>query len=94
MDTAWIALIGTLFGGVALKVLESYFTRAGKKIDLATDLRTELRTESQHLKEEIRAAEKDLDQWKEKYFTLLQEFLELKARDGPVQKEKKGGEDW
>lgn len=79
MDTAWIALIGTLFGGVVLKVAESILARGSKRADTATQMREELRKESSSLKEELRVVEKELDAWKEKYFLLLQEYLEIKS---------------
>lgn len=85
MDTAWIALIGTLFGGVALKVMERVMSRGTEKIDLATKMRDELRKDLSSAKEDIRGLEKDIDLWKEKYFVLLQEHLELKSEGkGPV----------
>jgi GrpB-like predicted nucleotidyltransferase (UPF0157 family) len=79
MDTAWIALIGTLFGGVVLKIVESVLARGSKKSDTATAMRDELRKESTSLREELRAVEKELDAWKEKYFLLLQDYLEIKS---------------
>lgn len=94
MDTAWIALIGTLFGGVVLKLIESILARGNNRIDYATNMRDELRKDSVALKEELRQAEKDLDGWKEKYFLLLQEYLEVKSAHGPVKPEKKRGDDW
>lgn len=89
MDTAWIALIGTVFGGAGLKIAESFLSKGAKKEDTATELRKELRSESQALKEELREAEKQLDLWKEKYFTLLQDHLEMKSATpkGPVEPE-------
>lgn len=79
MDTAWIALIGTVFGGAGLKLIESVLSRGQGKIDTATAMREELRKESVALREELRTVEKDLDAWKEKYFLLLQEYLEIKS---------------
>jgi hypothetical protein len=79
MDTAWIALIGTVFGGAGLKAMESILARGSKKVDTATQMREELRKESASLKEELRSAEKELDAWKEKYFLLLEEYLEIKS---------------
>lgn len=79
MDTAWIALIGTLFGGVVLKIVEGILARGSKKADTATEMRDELRKESTSLREELRVVEKELDAWKEKYFMLLQEYLEIKS---------------
>lgn len=96
MDTAWIALIGTLFGGVVLKVVENFFSRGSKKIDTATAMREELRKESTNLKEELRIVEKELDAWKEKYYTLFQEYLDIKAALGQTPKppEDKEEPDW
>lgn len=94
IDTAWIALIGTVIGGAGLKVIESILSRGSEKTDLATDLRTELRAEVTTLKEEIRQVEKDLDLWKEKYFLLLQEYLEVKSNLTQQQEKNKGGDEW
>lgn len=87
MEAAWIALIATLFGGAGLKIIESFLSRGQKKVDAATAMRDELRKEgellkkeAQTLREEIRTVEKELDAWKEKYFLLLQEFLEIKGQ--------------
>jgi GrpB-like predicted nucleotidyltransferase (UPF0157 family) len=80
IDTAIIALIGTVFGGAGLKTVETFLTRGQKKTDEAAILREELRKEATSLREELRAVEKELDSWKEKYFLLLQEYLELKGK--------------
>jgi hypothetical protein len=61
--------------------------------DAATALREELRKESTSLREEMRLIEKELDQWKEKYFILMQQYLDLKAQLGK-QPPKKGDDDW
>lgn len=99
MDTAWIALIGTLMGGAGLKAVEGFLGKGQKRVDNATAMREELRRESESLKDdaaelraEIRQVEKDLDLWKEKYFLLLQEYLEAKSQLEHVPKKKK--EDW
>jgi len=80
MDTAWIALIGTVFGGAGLKFTEQILSRGQGKADAATAMREELRKESTALREEMRVVEKDLDAWKEKYFLLLQDYLEIKSQ--------------
>lgn len=79
MDTAWIALIGTVFGGAGLKVLENILSRGQSKDDLATSLRQELRKDSTDLRVELKGLEKELDKWKERYYLLLQEYLEIKS---------------
>lgn len=97
MDTAWIALIGTIFAGAGLKLMESFLARGQGKNDTATAMRAELRKETADLKDELRQVEKDLDEWKEKYFLLLQDYLEVKsqiAHQVPKPEEKKEDEDW
>lgn len=89
MDTAWIALIGTVFGGAGLKIIENILSKGQDKVDTATAMRQELRSESIQLKDEIRQVEKELDQWKEKYFLLLQQYLEAKADHDQVHPKKK-----
>lgn len=95
MDVAWIALIGTIVGGAGLKIVESLLGRSSKKIDTATGMREELRKDLAASKDEARLLEHELDQWKEKYFLLLQEHLDVKSQlaHRPVQPEDKGG-DW
>jgi uncharacterized protein YlxW (UPF0749 family) len=93
MDPAWIALISTFVGGIGLRIAEKFLARGQVKQDAATALREELRKESTSLREEMRIVEKELDQWKEKYFTLMQQYLDLKAQlnQKPAQK---GDDDW
>jgi hypothetical protein len=50
MDTAWIALIGTFFGGAGLKIVESFLSKGQGKVDAATAMRDELRKESTALR--------------------------------------------
>lgn len=94
MDTAWIALIGTVFGGAGLKLMESFLARGSKKVDTATAMREELRKESAALKEELRVVEKELDQWKEKYFTLMAEYLEIKSSITPTPATERRSPEW
>lgn len=89
MDAAtWIALLGTFLGGPAvIKFVEYILGRNKNKSDDAKSMREELRKEGESLKkdaadlrEEIRRVEREMDAWKEKYFALLQEYLELKSK--------------
>lgn len=73
-----LALYGTIFGGVGLKIAESVLGRAGKKDDTATSLRTELRAElaavrleMEKLKREAILADNTSDMWRTRYFSLL-----------------------
>lgn len=75
LDPAWIALIGTVCGGVGLKVTEHWLGRSKIKIDDAAQIRDELRLEITAQREEIRQLEAERDKWREEYYALLQKFM-------------------
>jgi predicted nuclease with TOPRIM domain len=77
LDPAWIALIGTLCGGVGLKLLEHFLGKSKAKADTATQMRNELRVEVTSQKDEIRLLEEDLDKWKKEYYDLRDKYAEL-----------------
>lgn len=79
---AFLALGGAVFGGAGLKVIEHWLNKAKDKIDVAKDFRQELRTDLSETKKELDRVEEELDRWKDKYYALLQENLELKQRKG------------
>lgn len=73
-EPAFLALIGTVFGGVGLKIVESLLNRGKTQTDVAAQIRAELRTDVQALRDEIRKVETELDMWKAKYYALLDQF--------------------
>lgn len=75
MELAIIALIGTLFGGAGLKVIEHFLNRKGDKEDHATQLRNELRTDLARYKEEVREEAQDADKWQAAYYELKAEMM-------------------
>ncbi|UMO76385.1 hypothetical protein SEA_TOMAS_241 [Streptomyces phage Tomas] len=79
MTTAWIALLGTVLGGVGLKFVEHWLSRSKIRDDTATQLRNELRTEIQGLKQELNNVEADLDKWRGKYYELMDNFIKVKS---------------
>lgn len=76
LDPAVIALVGTLCGGVGLKLLEWWLGRSKVKIDEATMIREEQRTELKALREEVRILEAEVDKWRLKYYDLREKQLE------------------
>lgn len=75
-----LTFLGTVFAGAGLKWIEGWLRKAKDKDDVATNLRNELRTELTALKAEIQANEKELDDWKKKYFEVLQELLVMRVQ--------------
>lgn len=73
-NPAFLALIGTIFGGAGLKIVEGMLNKSKTQSDVAAQIRTELRTDVQALRDEIRKVETELDMWKAKYYDLLDQF--------------------
>lgn len=73
-NPALLALIGTIFGGAGLKLVEGLLNKSKTQTDVAAQIRAELRTDVQALRDEIRKVETELDEWKTKYYDLLDQF--------------------
>jgi predicted nucleic acid-binding Zn-ribbon protein len=74
ISPAWIALIGTVFGGVGLKLTEAWLSRSTKRDDTAHQLREELRTQVMDLRTEITRLQTEADLWQAKYYDLRDQF--------------------
>lgn len=79
LDPAWIALIGTVFGGVGLKVLDHYLGKNKLRSDDATRMRDELRIEINNQKDEINKLEAQRDEWQLKYLDVRDQLSKLQT---------------
>lgn len=79
ISQAWLALIGAVLGGSGLKIMESWLNKSKVRDDAASAFRTELRDEVKNLRDELRKVETDLDNWRAKYYELMEQFLKVKA---------------
>lgn len=79
IDPAWIALIGTICGGLGLKMAEHYLGRGKIKVDDATKIRDELRMEISTQREEIRQLELDVEKWRADYYNLFQKYIAMQT---------------
>ena len=79
IDPAWIALAGTVFGGIGLKAVEHWLSRNRVKIDDAAQIRDELRLEITAQREEIRQLEETVDKWRTEYYTLYKEYIAVQT---------------
>lgn len=79
LEPAWIALIGTVCGGVGLKVAEHWLGRSKVKVDDAARIRDELRLEITAQREEIKQLEKDVDRWRDEYYNLREKYMTLQT---------------
>ena len=75
-----IALLGTIFGGAGLEFIKRWLGKAKEKDDTATALRNELRGELTSLKTELSNVERELDEWKAKYYEVVEKYLTVKIQ--------------
>jgi hypothetical protein len=75
-NEAVLALFGTVFGGVGLKVIEALLGRGKRREDIALSLRNELRTELIELRDDNDRLQKALDEWRTKYYRLVSKMAQ------------------
>lgn len=78
-NPAVLTLLGTVFGGAGLKIVEKILSKGRDRIDDARDLRIELRSDIASLRAELVKAETELDRWRDRYYALLDEHSKVKA---------------
>lgn len=79
LDPAWIALIGTLFGGVVLKVTEHWLGKTKTNATDAASIREELRTQITSQKDEINSLEDEVNEWRSKYYDLRDSYIKVQT---------------
>lgn len=79
LDPTWVALIGTVCGGVGLKLTEHWLGRNKVRHDDATQIRSELRQEITTQREEIKQLENDVYKWREEYYNLRDKYMSLQT---------------
>lgn len=79
-NAGFIALVGTIFGGAGLKIIESWLGKAKERATEAQTMRDELRKEIDSLRtqlekgaEEEKRLEAIIEEWRAKYYDLRDE---------------------
>lgn len=77
MNDAWIILVGTLFGGAGLKIVEAWLSKSKEKDAQGSQIRDELRQEITSLREQLTKSkeeearlEAEIELWRSKYYDL------------------------
>lgn len=92
--TALITMIGTVFAGFGLKMVDAWLSRAATKKKVDSELReeyrdtiTDKRRDIAELKKDLEDAKREIDMlesevvaWKDKYFEELNAKMEIMAR--------------
>lgn len=74
VDGAWLALVGTLFGGAGLKVIEAYLSRSKDKQVVRRDLVEELHK----LQERLDLVEDEVTFWRSRYYEEQEDSAKLR----------------
>lgn len=77
MSDAWVILLGTLFGGAGLKIVEFIISRNKDKESQSRQFRDELRDEIKSLRDQLALAkeeearlEMEIETWRGRYYDL------------------------
>lgn len=79
IDPAWIALIGTIFGGIGLKFAEKWLGRSKERTDDAAQIRDELRIEITSQRAEIKELELEVERWRTEYYNLRDAHVKVQT---------------
>ena len=72
---AYLALIGTIFGGVGLKIIEKMLNRDNDYREDKKDYRDEIK----ELRDRLDKVEAEVDEWRERYYHNEEEIHTLRA---------------
>lgn len=75
-----IALAGALFGGAGLEFIKRWLAKAKEKDDTAVNLRNELRGDLTELKKELDEVEREVTQWKDRYYDIVEKKLQIQSQ--------------
>ena len=80
ISAPWLALFGTIFGGVGLKIVETWLNKPSRRDSTPAELREELRLQVEGLKSDVIRLQQIIDTteaemlvWRDKYYNLLRE---------------------
>lgn len=77
MSGTILALLAALGGGAIVKLIEIFFIPKTTREDFAYKLREELRADIKTIRDERDKLENELDEWKAKYYDLLDKHSSL-----------------
>lgn len=75
LEPGILALIGTIVATVGVAIVERWLTRQDRTSNDAAQIRSELKEQVVGYKEEIRRLEDELDEWRSKYYVVLEELV-------------------
>jgi hypothetical protein len=80
LDPGWVALLGTIFGGVGLKVAEKWLSKGRENAEANAQQGRDYRLEIKELTDRMDVVEKREEEWREKYFKSQEENAELRVK--------------
>ncbi len=98
MEDAVLALVGVILGGAGTKFIEKLFENKHKRKvaelqerktdnDVALNIREELRHDITILRKEMDDLHQEIDEWRNKYYTLLADYSDIKVKYKALQGE-------
>ena len=81
------AVLGAIGGGLLVKLADRLITSSDHKLEDSADVRRELWERVEALEQRTIVMQRDLDEWKTKYYELLAEHHQLKAENHSIREE-------
>lgn len=78
--SAWLVLLGTIFGGAGLRYVDHWLTRRKTSLDEGAAWRQEQRQEISGLKAENDKLEAEVTRWRDLYYDLREAYALLKVQ--------------
>jgi hypothetical protein len=78
--SAWLVLLGTIFGGVGLRYIDHWLTRRKTSLDEGAAWRREQREEISGLKGDKDQLEAEVIKWRDLYYDLREAYALLKVQ--------------
>lgn len=79
IDPAWLAFLAAVGGGMGVKLLEISTESLRNKRRLRQEEEARVEAQLAALKNEVKTLEDELDKWKESYYSLKDEYLQIKT---------------
>jgi hypothetical protein len=80
--TLFVGLGSAIIGSLGTKFFDVKLSRKKMQVDYASQIRSEQRAELLSLRFDYQALERQADKWREKYFEVVEENIELKKELG------------
>lgn len=86
-NPSFSAIIVALITVIGAELLKNHFSGKKLRVDESTSIRQDMRAEIQELRKKIDQVERELDDWKGKYYSMVAENNDLRSHNKELESE-------